>query len=485
MNHVKQSAIRGILWSTVENATVRGVTFLTFMVMARLLDSEAFGLVAMATVYVSFLELVVRVGITDALVQTRELTDEHKDSVFWATAALGAICMTLSIALAPLIALLAKQPDLKLVIIVLAIGTIPLSLTRVQEGLLLRSMKFRTLAVRQSVTAITGAATGIAMALSGFGVWSLVGQQLVSRVVDFFVLYRLTDWRPGFRFSTTHLRELAAYSSRVLGTNIVDFFAKESDKLIIGYLFGPATLGLYVVGQRLALVAQLSLRSVFNRVIFSAQSRLQSELALVRDIYRVTLTNTGIISLPLFTLLALYGSEIVPVVFGAKWTESGLICQLFGLGGLFCCLALPAIPTLKALGFPELALKGVAIRAAVAPVLMFALSPYGIYLVACVYVLGECFMAAYFSFWLDRKLHLKPLQVLKFLTPPAAATAVASGALLLIMSFDSWLQPVGAIYRVSGTILLYLAAYAIALIVFRPDFAQALTRRITGIAENR
>lgn len=484
MDVVKQSAQHGILWSVVENATVRSVTFLTFLMMARLLDSKAFGLVAMATVYVGFLELVVRVGITDALVQTRELADEHKDSVFWATAMLGAACMALSIALAPLIAQLAGQPDLQLLIIVLATGTIPLSLTRVQEGLLLRRMKFRTLAIRQSVTAIAGAVTGITMALSGYGVWSLVGQQLTSRAIDFIVLYRLTDWRPGFRISTTHLRELAAYSSKVLGTNIVDFFAKESDKLIIGYLFGPAALGLYVVGQRLALVAQLSLRSAFNRVIFAAQSRLQSELALVREIYRNALTNTGIISLPLFTLIALYGSEIVPVVFGAKWAGSGLICQLFGLGGLFSCLALPAIPTLKALGSPELILKGVAFRAAVAPILMVALSPYGLNLVACAYVLGECFMAAYYSFWLDKKLQLNPLQTLGFLAPPASAAAIASGVPIL-MSFDRALLPASAIYRVFGTIIAFLLVYGIALIVFRPKLTTALMRRITGIAAKK
>ncbi len=200
-----------------ETVGVRLVQFASFLILARILSREDFGLVALASVYVAFLQLVVRMGITDVIVQREDLSDLHKDTAYWATVILGAAAIVLSIFLAPLAAAWSGEEALKPIIYCLAIGIIPLSLSRVQQGLLMRDLSFRSLAISGWVSMFSGAAVGITMALNGYGVWSLVAQQLVERFAEFITLFWVTRWFPKLRFSLDAFQEMWSYASRIIG----------------------------------------------------------------------------------------------------------------------------------------------------------------------------------------------------------------------------------------------------------------------------
>ena len=127
MASIKKHAVKGVRWGAIENIGVRLLTLLSFLVLARLLDKEAFGVVALAMAYVLFLELIVRVGFTEVIVQKKELTEIHKDTAFWASVVLGCIALILTWLLAPIAAKISDSNVMEDIIYWLALGIIPLS----------------------------------------------------------------------------------------------------------------------------------------------------------------------------------------------------------------------------------------------------------------------------------------------------------------------------------------------------------------------
>lgn len=342
----------GVVWASIETIGARLISFVSFLVLARLLSQEEFGLIALAMVYISFLHLVVRVGITEAIVQRDELSDLHKDTAFWATLILGLLALLASIGLAPLAAKWSDSAELENIVYWLAIGIIPISLSRVQAGLLLRDLHFRSLAIRNLISTSAGAVVGIAMALKGYGVWSLVAQQLVNRFVELLTLYWVVRWLPRFRFSRTALYELAQYSSRIMAINILSFFQSNIDRFLIGHFFGVAQLGVYVVGLRIIEVLFEFIKVVVGRVSLSAFSRMQTNLPQLTQASNTVAHLIALLGFPFMGLLIFYGGDITVAVFGEKWAEAGVISQIVAVGGLVRIATFFAVPLLKATGHP-------------------------------------------------------------------------------------------------------------------------------------
>jgi PST family polysaccharide transporter len=352
MEGMRKKAFTSVIWASVETAGVRLINLLSFLVLARILAKEDFGVLALASVYIAFLELVVRAGITDVIVQHDDLSELHKDTAFWSTAILGVMAMVGSTMLAPVAASWSGEVIIEPVVNWLALGIIPLSLSRVQQGLLMRELDYRSLAFRRLISAASGAAVGITMALKGYGVWSLVAQQLVERVAEFLTLYSVTRWFPKFRFSWSAFSDLWAYASRIMAINILNFAGSNLDRFIIGQFFGVATLGVYFVGRRIIEVIQGIVRVVIGRVALSAFSRIQFDN---ERLFEGSAAMARIIALggfPVMGLFIFFGQDITTVVFGDKWAEAGAICQIVAVGGIIQMSTLFTQPLLKAKGYP-------------------------------------------------------------------------------------------------------------------------------------
>ena len=115
-------------------------------------------------------------------------------------------------------------------------------------AILQRKLAFDKLAARSLAAAMVGGVVGVSMAFAGFGVWSLVGQNLAIALVGAIVLWRASDWRPGFGLSKRHYRDLFGFGVPVLGTSILRASVRRSDDFLIGYFLGPTSLGYYTIG---------------------------------------------------------------------------------------------------------------------------------------------------------------------------------------------------------------------------------------------
>jgi O-antigen/teichoic acid export membrane protein len=329
----KEKIVRGVAWASVANWGCQLLSFGVYTGLARLLNPQAFGLVALAGVYIAFIQAFVTQGFGTAIIQRGELKEEHLDSAFWIAMATAGLFCCLSLALASPIAHLFKEPRVAPVIGWLSVSFVFYALSAVPTAILNREVDFRALAIRGLIVTGVGGAVGLAMAFQGWGVWSLVGQQLVGAVLGCLCLWRAVSWRPRLRISTAHLRDLYTFSLSITGNDILWFFSQKSDQTLVGYGFGPVALGPYSLASRISTLLHDGIVGPFQSVAFPAFSKLQSDpVRLARALYKFCEVSS-FVSLPVFAGLAVIAPELVPWLFGARWTPAVPILQGLALYG--------------------------------------------------------------------------------------------------------------------------------------------------------
>ncbi|NJR74104.1 MAG: MOP flippase family protein [Scytonema sp. CRU_2_7] len=406
------------------------ISFVVFSLLARLLEPEGFGLVALASVFIAFMEIFLDQGLTQAIVQRKELDQEHLDTAFWANLAVGILLTTFGITFAYAIANLFHHPQLAPIIQWLSLSFLVGAFSRVQQAIFHRKLAFKVVAVRSLFATLVGGVVGVAMALGGYGVWSLVGQRIANDSVGALILWGASDWRPKFNVSLKHFKELFAFGINMMGFNIVNFFNRRADDFLIGYFLGPVALGYYTVAYRVLWVMTQLFVTVTSQVALPIFSRLQEDdVRLQRAFYTVT-QFTSLIAFPSFLGVTVLAPELVQVLFGSKWQQSIPVMQVLAFIGILHSMVYFNSTIMMAKGKPSWRF-GVNCLNAVVNVIGFALvTRWGILAIALAYVISG-YLIFPISIYLVRK--LIPLQLMTYLCQyaiPLTGTLVMVSAIL-------------------------------------------------------
>jgi O-antigen/teichoic acid export membrane protein len=353
---MKRTAVVSALWAAGESWSLRGVSLIVFLILARLVEPSAFGLVALAAVYVTTVQALSDQGLATALIQREGLEAAHKDSAFWANLAVGVILGFVTLALAGPAAAFYSEPRLAPILRWYALWPLLGSLSVVQQALLRRALRFRELALRQLAGAIAGGLVGIVMAYAGMGVWALVAQQLVNQAVALVVLWSIAEWRPRFAFSYPHFRHLFGFGFNVLAANVVRAIGFQADRLVLGYFLGATELGYYSVAQRLLAIVTDFVAGSAERIVVPLFSRIQGERERVNRGLMTAQRILSLITIPAFVGLAASAPVLMPVILGAKWQASVQSTQILAAASLGYCLSFFFGHVLTALGRPGLRL---------------------------------------------------------------------------------------------------------------------------------
>ncbi len=331
---LRQTALRGVKWSAFESMGNQIAQVAVFLVLARLLKPVDFGVFALASTFVSLIQLFSNLGLNPAVVQRHEIDPEHLDTVFWTTFGIGILLMAISFIGAGLVADLFSEPQLKPVIQWLSPSFIFQACSGLQYALLERNLRFRSIATRSLLSNFLGGAVGIGMAILGNGVWSLVGRQLVSTLIGLLALWAASDWRPRSRFSLRHLRDLLSFGASITVGTILDFANRRSSDFIIGYFLGPIQLGYYSVASRLLLMTNQALFETGYKVAWPIFSQLQKEPERLLRAFATASRITNLVAFPIFMGFFALAPELIAAVFGDKWLSSAPVLQILALGGV-------------------------------------------------------------------------------------------------------------------------------------------------------
>ncbi|MGB3533239.1 MAG: MOP flippase family protein [Microcoleaceae cyanobacterium] len=385
--NLRQQAVKGIFWSAIQKFGNQAISFVVFFCLARLLEPEAFGLIALASVFLAFVQIFLNQGFAEAIVQRQELEPEHLDTAFWVSLIISILLTVISVSVADIVAQGFNQPELAPIIRWLSLGFLLSAFNSVQQAIFRRNLAFKALAARSLVASCAGGIVGVVMAFSGFGVWSLVGQQLTNNIAGILVLWWASDWKPGLKVSQKHFYELFHFGINILGFNLLNFFNRRSDDFLIGYFLGPTALGYYTIAYRLLLLMTNLFTNTMAQVALPTFSRLQSQPEKMRQAFYTATQLSSLVAFPAFLGMALLAPELVPFLFGENWLPSIPVMQVLAFIGILHAIEYFNQSVILAMGKPGWRLKINAINAVANVIAFMIVIQWGILAVAAAYVI--------------------------------------------------------------------------------------------------
>jgi PST family polysaccharide transporter len=428
------------LWSVGNAFTAQAISLLAFLVTARFISPEAFGLVAVATLLVELTKRILVEPLAIRLMAMNNPGEQDYDDCFSYTVVLGFVGTLFVLALAKPLALLSGQPELDVILYVMAGMLVTMGLARTHEVWYAKRYEFRLLAIRSSAAAIVAGATGVTMALTGFGVWSLVAQQVVTSVASFILLFLFSRWRPHFRLAVGgSLRNLIGVKHYVF-TNVVGFAGTQTDVFFVTSSLGAAAGGLYSAAKRLILAANLIvINSVQGVILTSFAERNQSPRA-----YQIHLDSLEIFALiitPLFVGLAILSEDVIAVLLSAAWLPSSAILAALSYAALGGGIALVVVNYLMAAGADRSRTAVIVGTAVITVAALPFVAPLGATVVAW-FMAAMAWLSLFILAWVaaarSRVSFLQPLQAL--LLPIAGGAAMLGADTLIDLDASALLQ---------------------------------------------
>jgi PST family polysaccharide transporter len=321
-------------WTTGAKLFDQVVGFGLSVVLMRLLGPEAFGLIGMVLVFSGFAAIFSELGFSSALVQRQELREEHKSTIFWVNLGMaGSLTLVMYLA-APWIAAFYREPMLEdlaawlsLTFVISAPGMVP-------RALIQKQLRFDLTTKVHLVSVVVSGIAGVGVAMLGGGVWSLVVKQLAGNCTSSLMLAWRGGWCPRMIWSRQAVRELFGYGAGLTGFNIINYWARSADNLLVGKFMGTEALGFYARAYSLMLLPLTQVVSVVAPVLFPALSTIQDDKARVRRAYLRVMDLLTFATFPLMLGLAAVAEPFVLGVFGQKWAGVTPIIQILAFVGI-------------------------------------------------------------------------------------------------------------------------------------------------------
>lgn len=420
--------MRGLGWKALSIAVTQGTRVLVLILLARLLDPDDFGLAAMVLVVSGLVFILSDLSLGAALVQRPVLTEEERSTVFWLSIGVGVVLTAAGIAVSGLVADFYGDPAVQPLFIGISVTFLLASLGTVQEALMVRDMRFRQLEIRQVCAVLVGGVTGVAIALAGGGAWAIIGQQIALFATGAALLWITARWRPHLMFSMGRLKELGGFGGNVLGSRLLFFAPRNLDNLLIGRYLGPAALGAYALAYNVSQMPLSLVSGPLDQVLYPAFSRLQDQVARLRQAFMRALRLICAVVAPGFLGLVAVAPDAVAVVLGEQWDAAIPVLQVLLVVGLVQSLQALNHSVLQARDRTRHLMRYAVVFAVLTIAAILAGLPFGILGVATALLVVSLVIEPLYLAVVARALETSPLVLLRNLVPGLLAAGLMAGA---------------------------------------------------------
>lgn len=331
---LKATAARGASWVTLEMLGIQITLFIVFVVMSHYVEPRDFGLINISFMAVQTLQMIFLYNIDTPVARKQKAEDIEYTTAFWIGIAVSIFGFAALLILSFFVDRIFKAPGLGPVFRAMSIILLFMALSRVHETWMLRHFKYKSMALRGLVGAASGAIVGILLAVKGFGVMALVGQQVTNSVITMFLLWWICPWQPNLAFSGASAKEIFAFLRSIVPNSLLYTLNQNCDTFLIALFFGPVSAGVYNIGKRLRLMLQLVIGVPINRITLPSLAEIQNNSERFKSGILNLLTLVCIGVSPVFLGFSAVSQEIVNVIFGAKWTAAGPAVALLSLSGM-------------------------------------------------------------------------------------------------------------------------------------------------------
>ena len=468
----------GIFWNILNQGGRTIIGLILTVILTRLLDPRDYGLLALTTVAVGFSAIFIDFGFKKALIQADEVSDTDYSTIFWFNLLIGTVCTLIIFLLAPFIANYYEEPLLTNLIRCVSVNCILVSLTLVQIARYTRDMNFALQTKVSLIGMVGGGAVGVAMAYTGFGVWSLVAQLLVTQLLQVVLYFYLLRWFPARTFSRDSIRRYQKFGASIFGLGVLSTIAAELDYLVIGRIAPISELGFYQKGRSLNRLPSSLSSSVILTALFPTLSKLKNDEPAFRRMFRDTDEVIALVIVPVFALLYVVSEPLITVLFSTRWLESADYFRLLCISGFLYPLSALRVNTVVAKGKPQwLFWESLVLN----PVKIGSLILLG-YFYGIIGIIGAVILVQYLDFftlvYFCKKLNSGTIsEQFKNLLPGLAigvAAALGAYGFLRFSGTGVWLQLIGSI-----------SAFGVLYLLLNHLFRPAAYQRLLVLVSNR
>ena len=325
---LKNKTKKGLAWSMIERFATQGVQFLFGIILARLLSPDDYGIIAMPLVFLAIAQCIIDSGFSTALIRKPELTEDDLSTAFYFNIGIGILCYAVLFFSSPLIADFYHTPILSSLLKVTALAVLFNPLCAVQQAILTRKIDFKTQAIVSLSGAVVSGIVGLYMAYNGFGVWSLVFQQVGGYVMRTILLWILGKWKPKRKWSWESFHYLWGFGSKMLGSGLLETIYNSIYPIVIGKYFSAQDLGNYTRAQQFSSLPSSNLTGVLQRVTFPVLSCIQNDDERLAKNYRKILKLSAFLVFPMMLMLSAIANPLVRILLTDKWIGCVILLQI-------------------------------------------------------------------------------------------------------------------------------------------------------------
>lgn len=416
---LKTKTLSGMIWSFVQRFGTMAISFVSNIVLARLLTPDDYGTIGMLMIFIAVANTFVDGGFGSALIQKKEPTKEDYSTIFWWNMFLSVVLYGLLFLGAPAVARFYNLPLLCDVLRVQGIVLIINALSIIQQNQLRKQLKFKRLATVTVISAILSAGIAIILAYMGWGVWALVAQQLMLSGFTAILLWILNKWYPAFVFSKESFKQLFGFGGFILISNLINTFCDNIQGLLLGKFATASTLGLYTQARKLEETSSTSISSIVNQVAYPVLSQKQDDKIALINIIRKFVTLIATFVFPLMLYLILIAEPLITFLYSERWIECVPYFQILCIAGLAICLQSINLNAIAAIGKSKIMFKWTIVKRVSGLILNIGgLLLYGVYgllfggvLTAfLLYTINALLVAKYVGYkFSDQIKHLSPI----------------------------------------------------------------------------
>lgn len=416
-----------MIWTALQKYSTMAIGFIADIILARLLMPSDYGYIGMLAIFMGLAENFIDGGFGSALIQKKNPTQTDYSTVFYFNIGM-ALVLYLGLYLgAPFIAGFYHMPLLCDILRVQGVIVFIYSFNIIQRNLIRKNLQFKKLSWITIVSCVVSLSVTILMAYKGYGVWSLVAQNILMALIPCIFFWVTTKWHPTFSFSWKSFKELFGFGSYMFFTHLINTFANKLNGLLIGRWYDSSTMGYFSKAEKTENLASMNIASIMIQTTYPLYSSIQDDKErLVNVIKRITST-LSYITTPMLFILLLTAKPLFVLLYSEKWLPCVPYFQLLCIAGLATCLQGVNLQSIAAVGKS----KDMFVWTIIKRTIGIGLNVGGLLLFGMKGLLAGAILATWFSYFINASLvskHVgyKLINQLLDLAPAIAVSALAA-----------------------------------------------------------
>lgn len=380
--NLKSKVFSSLIWKLLERGGTQGIQFVLQLFLARLLSPKDYGTIALITIFISIAGVFIDSGFNTALVQQKDIDEEDISSVFYTSLIVSIMMYIVLYFIAPLIANFYRIKELIFIIRILSLTLIIGVFNSIQGAIVSRRLEFKKFFFSNLGAIIISGTIGVILAYKGFGVWTLVYQQIISQIVTFIILYSTVKWRPKLLFSLKKVKKLFSYGSKLLCSSLIDTVYRNLIGLIVGRRYSSTMLAYYNRGDTFPSLIVGNLNGSIQAVIFPALASIQHDKERVKELMRRAITTSSFIVFPAMLGLMAIAEPMIKLILTDKWLPCIPYLRVFCLSYALWPIHTANLQAINAIGRSDIFLKLEIVKKIAGVSILLITSRYSPYMMA-------------------------------------------------------------------------------------------------------